>query len=344
MIIFRKGNKGSYKYKDYKNKEITDVEILDYIKKLVIPPNYKDVKIFYQKHGQPKILFQGFDSKKRLQRIYSEAWRKKSVKKKFCELLNFAEQIQKISTTVGSHIASEKHTKLKMIAMIIRIVMVCYFRIGNKRYKDLYGSFGAMNIQKNHVRIKKDIKGNEYMEITFSGKKGVLNSCHILDRQLISEMKKILKYREENEMIFQWLDHGIKIPVRAIDINAWLKKFDPVITSKDFRTYDANIFLIILLQSQKNPVKLSYTRRKRIIIDTMKHISEKIHNTPAVLRKNYTAGGIVEMYLNEPHRFKRYFDDKKTPRSAFINYLRDYCKDYNIEKQHIAKLGGRGVL
>ena len=66
------------------------------------------------------------------------------------------------------------------------------------------------------------------MNISFKGKKGVLNSCKVTDQQLISEINKILKFREDDEMIFQWLDHGIKIPVRAIDINFWLKKFDPV--------------------------------------------------------------------------------------------------------------------
>jgi DNA topoisomerase-1 len=340
MIISRKGEKGSYKYVDSKNKEIEDSEIEEYIKKLVIPPNYNDVKIFYQKQGQPKILYQGFDNKKRLQRIYSAAWKKKAVRKKFCELLNFAEQIQKISAAVKEQMMSEKLTKKKMIAMIMRIVMVCYFRIGNKRYQELYGSFGAMNVQKKHIKFKKDAGGTEYMFISFSGKKGVLNICDITDRQLIGEVKKLLTFRDDDEMVFQWLDHGVNIPVRAIEINFWLKEFDPVITSKDFRTYDANIFLIIFLRAQRDPMKLTHTQRKKIIVDAMKQISEKIHNTPAILKKNYTAGGIVDMYLNEPTRFKRYFTNDKTPRQAFIGYLRDYCKYYDTEKKEVTKEGG----
>ena len=43
---------------------------------------------------------------------------------------------------------SVKFTKNKMISIIIRLVMVCYFRIGNKKYQELYDSFGAMNILK----------------------------------------------------------------------------------------------------------------------------------------------------------------------------------------------------
>jgi DNA topoisomerase-1 len=343
MIILRKGEKGSYKFVDIKDKVVNTVEVLDYIKRLVIPPNYHDVKIFYQLQGQPKILYQGFDNKNRLQRIYSEGWKKTATRRKFCELLNFAEQIQKISSTVKEQIMSETLTKNKMVAMIIRIVMVCYFRIGNKKYQELYGSFGAMNVQKKHIKFKKNTDGSEYMFISFSGKKGVLNTCDIIDRQLIGEVKKLLKFRTDDEMVFQWQDHGVNIPVRAIDINTWLNNFDPVITSKDFRTYDANIFLIIFLRSARDPLKLTDIQRKKNIVAAMKQISDKIHNTPAILKKNYTAGGIVDLYINEPSKFNRYFTNDKTPRQAFVGYLRDYCKEYNTEKEKIIKGGGGGL-
>lgn len=343
MIIFRKGDKKPYTFVDYKNNEVKEPEVLDYIKKLVIPPNYKEVKIFYEKKGQPKILYQGFDSKRRLQRIYSESWNKVAMRKKFCELLNFAEQIQRIKDESKKQMMVEKFTKNKMISIIIRLVMVCYFRIGNKKYQELYDSYGAMNILKKHVAIEKKSNNKNVMNISFKGKKGVLNSCKVTDQQLISEINKILKFREDDEMIFQWLDHGIKIPVRAIDINFWLKKFDPVITSKFFRTYDSNILLIVFLRAQVSPLTLTERHRKRIIVTAMKYISTQIHNTPAILRKNYTAGGIIDLYIKEPSKFMRYFNKENSPRQAFVEYLRDYCKDYDKEKEKIIKKGGKGI-
>lgn len=342
-IVHRVKDNGVYKFVDSKNKPITDKEILEYIGKLVIPPNYKDVKIFYTKLGQPKILYQGHDSKNRLQRIYSPEWTKKAARRKFCELLNFAEQIQSITSKVKEQMLVEPHTKQKMIAMIMRMVMVCYFRIGNKRYQELYGSFGAMNIRPHHVKFHIDKDGKELMHVSFSGKKGILNSCNISDTLLIKEMKKLLRVRDDDEMIFQWNDSGLKVPVRAIDINAWLKNFDNTITSKDFRTYDANIFLIIFLRAQKDPKLTATSHRKKIIIAAMKVISEKIHNTPAILKKNYTAGGIIDLYINEPLKFSRYFLKDDTPRQALITYLRDYCKDYVHVKKEIIKGGGRGL-
>lgn len=336
MIINRTEENGSWVYADNAGNEIGDSEIMEYIKRLVIPPNYKDVKIFYQKTGHPKILYQGYDSKKRLQRIYSDAWKKKATRRKFCELLNLAEQINNISRKVASAIGSERLSKEKCISMILRIVMICYFRIGNKKYQELYGSFGAMNIQKRHIKFDTDSSGKEYMSIIFKGKKSVMNMCSVYDSVIIREIKKILKFRDTDEMVFKWLDHGVGIPIRAVDINAWLKSFDPRITSKDFRTYDANILLIVYLREQRDPIKLTIAGRRKIITASMKLISTEIHNTPAVLKKNYAAGGIIDMYIDQPTRFKRYFLSDNHPRQAFIKYLRDYCRGYKDVKLEIA--------
>ena len=82
--------------------------------------------------------------------------------------LNFAEQIPNIARAIKTQMRSEEHSRDKMIALIIRLVMVCYFRIGNKKYQELYGSFGAMNIQKRHVKLKKDADDREYFYIEFT--------------------------------------------------------------------------------------------------------------------------------------------------------------------------------
>lgn len=327
MIIKRIGSKNNYKF-THKGKVLVDPDILEYIRKLVIPPNYGDVTIFYLKDGEPKILYQGFDSKNRLQRIYSQTWVKKATLKKFCELLNFGEQIKRIHAEVKRLLETEKLTRDKCIALIIRLITVCYFRLGNKRYQELYDSFGAMNIKKRHIKILKDSDGKNYMRIDFKGKKGVINSCDIYDTTFVREVKKILPHRDNDDGVFKWLDRGVAIPVRAIEVNWWLNKFDKKITSKQFRTWDSNIFLIQYLRKYKAPYAYSQTKRKKIITESLKKVSEKIHNTPSVLRKNYTQSGILDMYINQPTRYERYFMKEDTPHVALIKYLRDYCKVY----------------
>ncbi len=324
MKILKIDKDGKTHY-ELNGKKITDQVILDYIRKLVIPPKYKDVVIFYEPEGEAKILYQGYDSKQRLQRIYSSLWNNKTAYSKFCELLNFAEQIEKIIESIKHHIPSKNLTIDKCIAMVIKIIMVCYFRIGNKKYQDLYGSFGAMNILKKHVTYGTN-NSKEFLQIKFVGKKGMLNSCEIYDKELIDEIKHMTSKKKDNDYVFEWDDRGTLTPLKAIDVNDWLKKFDTVITSKDFRTYDANIFLIIFLRKQIEPGTLTIKMRKKIIIEALRIISEKIHNTPNILKKNYTQYGILDMYINEPIKFKKYFLQNNTPKQSLVNYLKDYCK------------------
>ena len=322
MIISKQGNK----FEDKKGNVITDTNILEYINKLVIPPNYKNTVIFYDPKTTPKILYQGYDKKNRLQRIYSQEWNKTAARRKYCELLNFAKQKNNIINATTKGLQVTEHTKDKMISMIIRLVLVCYFRIGNTRYQELYGSFGAINILKKHVVFIKD-KGKEYVHISFNGKKGVINTCDVFDPLLISELKKLLKIRESEQSVFLWNDGGVLTPISAIEVNQWLKEFDPVLTSKNFRTFESNTSLIILLRNFKGPDQLSQIARKKIIKRALEEISKKLNNTPNILRKNYTQAGLIDMFNKEPYKYMDYFENNKTPENALVDYLIDFCKE-----------------
>ena len=109
-------NKLVYKFVDHLNNEIKDIHILEYIKSLVIPPAYNDVIIFYEK--APKILFQGYDDKGRLQQIYSPIHKKKAMKKKFCDILEFAKVLPKIESDINKYIKDETSTKNKIISLL----------------------------------------------------------------------------------------------------------------------------------------------------------------------------------------------------------------------------------
>jgi DNA topoisomerase-1 len=298
-------------------KVITNKAILAYAKKLVVPPKYSNVVIFYEK--DPKILFQGTDAKGRLQQIYSKSWNEKAARAKFCVLLNFAQQIPNITAKSRKLMKSKKHTLEKMIALIINVVMLCYFRIGNRKYQELYGSFGAMNILKKHVKI------TDAMYISFIGKKGVLNNCITHDAEVIEEINKLLSKRTDSEHVFQWDNDGVMTSVKATDINDWLKEFDPLITSKCFRTYDANILIILYLRAQTDPEQLTKIQRKKIAVSAVADVCEAIHNTPAIFKSRYE-GGIIEMYINEPSVFKGFFLGSKEPRLTLMGYLSPLCR------------------
>jgi DNA topoisomerase-1 len=328
MIYYRKtifksvDNKtNKFKIFDKQNNVVTDAKVLDYIKNLVIPPAYNDVKIYYE--SNPKILFDGLDDKNRKQQIYSSNWKKKANKKKFCFLIKFGKVLPTIHKDINKYIASSNMSENKMIAMIIKIISVCYFRVGNIKYQKMYGSYGISTILKKHVKIN-----NNNITIKFIGKKSVINECIITDKELITQIINLIKNKKMSDKVFSYYDTNVKtdIIVKATTLNNWLKTYNKTFTSKMFRTFDTNVLFIEYMRNKDDPSELSETKRKKNVVDSMKVISCQINNTPAILKKEYMHGDIIELYLKHPKSYKRYFHICKTARICFINYLTDFCK------------------
>ena len=318
-----KDKKPKFKILDKDKKVVKNKKILEYINDLIIPPAYDDVKIFYEKN--PKILYQGYDDKGRLQQIYSSNHRKKAMKTKFCHLIEFGKKLPDINKDINMYLKKKIITKNKVISLIIKIIMICGFRVGNLKYQKLYNSFGISNILKSHVKIVK----NE-MIISFTGKKGVKNTCIITDKFLINEIKNIIDNKKPNEYVFTYLDDEKKSKViTALEVNNWIKIYNVNITSKCFRTFDTNVLFIEYVRNLfkvEDPTKTSDVKRKKDVVKAMKIISNQINNSPIICKTQYLHPDILEMYLHNPNKFKKYFLGCETAQKCFLNYLHDFCK------------------
>jgi DNA topoisomerase-1 len=317
--IHRKKRASTYLYFFDDGTSVKDKKILNYIKSLVIPPAYDDVIIFYEK--DPKILFTGVDSKKRLQRIYSAKWRISQDKHKFCDLLIFSSVVDRLIRDT-ENIDPASNSMSNILLTIIRLIMACHFRIGNKKYKELYDSYGAINIQKRHVKQSSDGKK---MKIEFTGKKGVINTCNLSDQSLIALISRLIDKKTSAQTVFEYISQeGSVKTVRAVDFNKYLDKYDKRLTSKMFRTWDSNMLFIQFMQGLGNPTKFTVSERKKNLVAVYKYVSDKINNTPAILKKSYTQGGLGDIYLNHP---KKYFTTFGTgnPKKLFTEFLKSIC-------------------
>jgi DNA topoisomerase-1 len=318
MIIYRKGLKDKWVYEDTKGLKIKDPLILEYIKKLVIPPAYRDVEIFYVK--APKILFQGFDDKDRLQQIYSKQWRAKADKEKFISLIEFGKKMPQMCMKMLDNIKSNNPVmfKDKLISIILRITLLCGFRIGQLKYQKLYNSVGLSTLKKKHLKFN-----GSRLDIKFIGKKGVLNECIVEDKLLIQELKRLTDNIASDSFIFVYNDSLTKESrlINAIDVNNWLKSYDPNFTTKFFRTFDVNDRLIDALK-QTTPHTMTITQRKKKIVELMKEISCAINNTPAICKKSYINGDLIKLYIDNPRNFKKLIiDNTFSSRINFIHFL-----------------------
>lgn len=320
MLILRTGNSPKFKYTDAKGKAITDRDTLAYLNKLKTPPKYSNVKIYYPVNSH-KLLYSGIDTAGRHQCIYSPSWRGKAKREYFCNLAKFGQMLPKINTELNSLLSNKKFSKNKQIAVILRIVMLCNFRVGNQRYEKLYNSHGIATIQKQHVKLDTTKKS---FHIEFIGKKAVRNYCLIDRPGLYKTMRELLSTRKPKDYLFTYMDNGTVTRIKAVHINKWLKKFNKTFSSKMFRTFSTNVLLIDRMKL-KNPKNLSLPQRKKAVVQFMKEVSNLVHNTPCICKKDYANPDVVKMYLEKPRKWNNTFD-KPSSRAGFTSFLLSKCK------------------
>lgn len=313
-----------YEYRNSRGSKITNKDILEYIKSLKIPPAYEDVKINLNKNA--KLLVTGHDIKGKKQYMYNPKWVEMRSKEKFCNMVEFGKKLPKITRDINSLLMIRGYSKNKMVAVIIKIIMLCHFRIGNPIGKDVYNSYGVSTLNKTHI-----IDKGGYVILKFRGKRGVENECTIRDRKIVDillDLKK--KAKNKDEQLFYCNNNDRKIYISSLDVNNYLKQYGNI-TTKDFRTWYANIYFIRGIE-EKGSIPQTITDRRKNVRDTIKMVAEKLHHTVAISKKKYIDNSLMDMYIEHPRKFKKIvLDNYKNngiydkASNAFMRYMKSIC-------------------
>ena len=282
------------KYEYYKiNNKINNKITLEKIAKIYIPPAYKNVKIFLNK----ELLATGIDKAGRKQYIYSENMKKKRELKKYNQIYKLSKNIDHFNKKINNDLAQKDFNKDKLIALTFKIMDLCNFRSGNKKYEKKYGSYGLTTLHKKHLKINEN-----KITIDFVGKKGVNNNCIIKNKNLQNIIKKVytLSSKDDN-YLFSIIYKNEKINITVIDLNKYLELFN--ITCKDLRTWNANIIFLKNLKKEIDNLNDSYylkdsnkkmKLRKKLIINSIKNTAISLHHTPTICKNSYILKKIIE--------------------------------------------------
>jgi DNA topoisomerase-1 len=138
--------------------------------------------------------------------------------------------------------------------MVVKLMMLCNFRIGNSANATKYKSYGLTTIQWRHVKLL----CNEKVAFSFVGKKGVVNEAVCSDRKV----NKILHYMYSTSGIYRDRDHDPVFSISSSHVNDYLKSFshsgtvrDQDISSKDLRTWQANALFMRYFNKNKDTIK-----------------------------------------------------------------------------------------
>ncbi len=281
----------TWDYYDSAGKLISNQKIQERCNKLVLPPAWEDVWISVD--AQANLQATGKDAKGRLQYRYHENWTKARAEEKFDGMTGFAKTLPSIRKKVESDLKLEGMPKNKVAALIIKLIDLYHFRVGNDEYAKKNKSYGLTTLKEGHMILdrSKTAEGELDAVFEFMGKSGKLWKRRIWEDELVLLIKASgeIGGNKKSQDLFRYEDkNGNDFDIKANHINEYLdaitSKFGKV-TAKDFRTWAATWKTAYRLSKQLDPDTVS--GRKRVANEVVKTVASDLGNTPTVCRSSY---------------------------------------------------------
>jgi DNA topoisomerase-1 len=285
----RKPKGDDFNYFDTDGKPIRDEPRLLRIRRLAIPPAYKDVWICPTPNGH--IQATARDARGRKQYRYHERWREARDENKYDRMLVFGQALPKIRRRVSKDMGLPDLPRNKVLAAVVHLLGRTFIRIGNEEYARDNKSFGLTTMRNRHV----DVKGAK-LSFNFRGKSGVQHEIDVNDRRLANIIRELQDLPGQD--IFRYEDEGGEVrSVTSEDVNGYLHEVSgEEFTAKDFRTWAGTVLTAMALSAQ-GPVE-NETQAKKNIKDAIAAVAKILGNTPTVCRKCYVHPVVLESYLD----------------------------------------------
>ena len=295
-------------YYDHKGKLITHQKTIERCNKLVLPPAWEDVWISLD--AMAHLQATGVDVKGRLQYRYHEHWTNARAEEKFDSMTEFAQTLPLIRKQVESDLKRKGMPKEKVVALIIKLIDLYHFRVGNDEYAKKNKSYGLTTLTKGHMVIdrSKEAEGKLDAIFEFVGKSGKLWKRRIWEDNLALLIKASGEFggNKKNHDLFRYEDQsGNHFDVKSNHINDYLDAITAdhtKVTAKDFRTWAATWKTAFRLSEQLDPD--TAISRKRVSNEVIKTVASDLGNTVTVCRSSYIHPTILSDWAKGSFRTK----------------------------------------
>lgn len=292
-----------FSYTGLDGKPIRDPRELERIKKIGIPPAWKQVWICPSPKGH--IQATGRDAKGRKQYRYHPRWREVRDETKYDRMIAFGEALPFIRERVEHDLELPGLPFEKVMATLVRLLDTTLIRVGNEEYARENNSFGLTTMRTRHAEVT-----GATVHFHFRGKSGREHNIDVKDRQLARIVKRCQDL--PGYELFQYIDEqGIQRTVESGDVNDYLREISGQdFTAKDFRTWRGTVIAMSELEMQG--AFESQAQGKKNGVEAIKATAEQLGNTPSICRKCYVHPGVLYAYLdNSLLSFLRQYNDRE---------------------------------
>ncbi|RYX94017.1 MAG: DNA topoisomerase IB [Comamonadaceae bacterium] len=275
-----------FAYRDARGQLLKNKDEIARIRKLAIPPAYKDVWICPRPNGHLQAT--GRDARGRKQYRYHPQWRVERDSGKYNRLLDFAKALPGIRRRIAADLKAPPLSRERVLATMVRLLDTTFIRVGNDEYARENGSFGLTTLRNRHAKFV-----NGELRLSFRGKSGVLHEVKVNDPRVVQVVRSCLHL--PGQELFQYKDdNGNPRTVGSSDINDYLHDLaGERFTAKDFRTWHGTVLawqsLSKTCASMETDPAAKFTMKEWLAC-----VSSRLGNTPAVCRKAYIHTQVLE--------------------------------------------------
>ncbi|MBP2299324.1 DNA topoisomerase IB [Azospirillum picis] len=268
---------------------VTEEDTLDRIRKLAIPPAYRDVWICPDSDGHLQAT--GRDARGRKQYRYHRRWTELREGTKFGRMLDFCRALPGLRERVDADLGRRGLPREKVLAAVVRLLETTLIRVGNESYVRENKSYGLTTLRDGHT----EIEGSE-VRFSFKGKSGKAWNVSLRDRRLARVVRACRDV--PGDELFQYLDPaGERHSITSGDVNAYLREATGAdFTAKDFRTWAGTVLAAMALKEFETFD--SAAAAKRNVTRAIEQVAGRLGNTPSVCRKSYVHPEVLDAYLD----------------------------------------------
>lgn len=277
----RRSGRG-FTYRDAAGVTVVDVEVRDRIKKIAIPPAWRDVWICTLPDGH--LLAVGADERGRRQYVYHERWRSVRDQLNFYRLIGFAAALPTIRADIDVQLRRRTLDSDRVLAAMLRTIDKVGLRVGNEAYAEENDSYGLTTLTKKHVQVR-----GSTIDFGFPAKSGKRAEVSMTDAGVARVVTALLDQRGRRLFAVDGTAIG------SDEVNARLAELSGAhLTAKDFRTWNGTVTAFRHLRAHLPAGEDADTH----VLAAIDAASIALGNTRTVCRAHYVHPDVVEGYTS----------------------------------------------
>jgi DNA topoisomerase-1 len=273
--------------RDARGRMVRDRPTLDRVRKLVIPPAWRDVWVAAD--ARAHLQATGRDAAGRKQYRYHSDWVAVRDATKYDRMAAFAKALPHMRRRVSRDLRQRPLSRPAVLATVVTLLERTNIRIGNEEYARQNGSHGLTTLRDRHVRVR-----GPRIRFDFRAKSGVRQTIDLADARLAAAVRRCQDL--PGQILFQYLDEAGEVrSLTSSDVNAYLQEIaGGAFTAKDFRTWAGTLAAARAL-AELGPAE-SQKASRRTIVAAIDRVAQQLGNTRAVCRKCYIHPAVIEAY------------------------------------------------